>query len=404
MKLILRIASYFFLLFGPMALGASGQSFADARDHAEANRTLDNAPAKSRLPCFFDLESKPYLDFLYRYLAAFEIDCRLGSMIQPGTTWFAVIRITNQFSKPTLMLEEFEIPQVPHGNDPRFYAPISKLKVSMTGGFAMGPGRYLVEIALTDQRGSSIRRRWRLKLPEYKEEEHIPSALLPGAVAPLSDPHWDGALSSRGARVTVLLDVESLFHGARLSAGYRAYLLQSLASLLNQLPCKSVRLIAFSLDTQEELFRQDILDADGFARLDKVLDRVQFDMIPYRALMRGASTRFLVNMIQREITLQQTPDAVIFLGLSGLQPVPKIPLEMLDHMETNDTRVYYLRYLRFGAPDMIENLTRELHGTVIPFDSARTLAHAITTMSTQIGVARPEFDRWTPPPDRNKTN
>ncbi len=359
MEPLLRVISLVFLLLARLRMLPMRRNLQKRKMLPKAARDLDSAPAESRLPCYFDLHGGLTWTFLFRYSTGFQIDCQLGSTVLPGTTWMAVIRITNQFGKSAIMLEEFDIPQVPHENHTALDAPLSGLKVSMSGGFAAGPGRYLFEIVLTDKRGNSIRRKWKLKLPGYKEEQQVSSALLPGAIAPLLAPRWDGALTSKGIRVTVLLDLESLYPFAWLRTWDRAYLLQSLTSLLDQLPCKSVRLIAFDLERQEELFRQDNFDADGFERLEKALGQVQFDTIPYQSLMRGAWAGFLVNLTQQEITTKQTPDAVIFLGISGNQAEAKFPSEMLNKLETQDTHIYYLRYLNLGVTCPLKTLPVE---------------------------------------------
>jgi hypothetical protein len=386
MKPLLRVISLIFLV-GLAAHAMSGQEFVKEKDLAEAARDLDSAPAKSHLPCNFDLQSEPYLDLLYRYSAAFQIDCQLGTTVQPGTTWMAVIRVTNQFGKSAVMLEEFDIPQVQHENRNRFDAHVSRLKVTMSGGFATGPGRFLVEIVLTDEHGDSIGKKWKVKFPGYKEEQHIPSALLPGEVAPLLDPHWDGALTSRGVRVIVLLNVEGFLPFVRFNATDRTYLLQFLASSLNQLPCRSVKLIAFDPEKQEELFRQDNFDAEGFVRLGKILGQVQIDTVPYQALIKGAEASFLVEMVQREVAPKQAPDAVIFLSISGM-PMEKLSGELLNNLEAHDTHVYYLRHLmNLANQDALEDVTRKLHGNVITFYSPVALARAITRISTEMKVA-----------------
>jgi hypothetical protein len=376
---------WFLLLVGLVAHAANGQGFAAARDLSDAARALDNAPKKSPLPCSSHLPESPRLDFLFRYAASFEIDCRLGGAIQPGATWFAILRITNQFGKSVIMLEEFDIPQIPRENPTRFDAPLSEIQVAMSGGFAMGPGKYLFELVLTDQRGDTFRRDWKLKPSKYSGEEHIRSALQPGVVAPLLNTYWDGALASRGLRVTVLLHAYSPYYlHARLYPRERADLLEQLATLLNQIPCQSVKLIAFNLDWQEELFRQDSFDADGFVRLEKALDQVQFVTIPYQAIMGAGWANFLVDMEQREATSDPTPDVIVFLGPWGSHAGDKLPSELLQKLETHKTQIFYFKFYGFSPPDALEKITRDLHGSVFSINSPGALEHAIKAMRARM--------------------
>ncbi len=187
--------------------------------------------------------------------------------------------------------------------------------------------------------------------------------------------------------MTVLLNVEGFLPFVRFNATDRTYLLQFLASSLNQLPCRSVKLIAFDPEKQEELFRQDNFDAEGFVRLGKILGQVQIDTVPYEALIKGAEASFLVEMVQREVAPKQAPDAVIFLSISGM-PMEKLSSELLNNLEAHDIHVYYLRHLmNLANQDALEDVTRKLHGNVLTFDSPRALARAITRISTASNVA-----------------
>jgi hypothetical protein len=403
MKPLLCISSFVLLVVLTNSV-ACAQDFAREKDFAVASRILDSAPAKSPLPCAFDLSGGRFLDFLYRYPVGFQIGCKLGNKILPGTTWIAAIRVTNQDGKRVLMLEELDIPQVPRESQTRFDAPLSKLNVLMGGGFAAGPGRYLVEIALTDRQGDSIRKSWRLKLPEYKGAPKIPSAMPPGAVAPMHPPRWDGALNGAGIRVTVMLDIESIYPFPWLGAWGREYLLQSLASLLEQLPSKSVRLIAFNLERQQVLFSQDSLDSKGFTKLEKTLGQVRFDTIPYQSLRQGAGVNFLVNLTEQEIAPMDADGAVVFLGIAGMRPENKLRGEMLNKLETRSTHVYYLSYFNLGDPDSIGDLTKKLHGAIFSFNSPESLAHAIAKISNQMGAAPLTPDAQTPGPEPKIAN
>lgn len=386
MNFRLRIALCL-LLAGLAAHSAYSQQFVGELDRAEAAQILDRAPAKSHVPCYIEMPFKPSLDFLFRYAAVFYLQCRLGIVVYPGTTWYAVIRITNQLGQSRLMLEEFDIPKIAPNRQTLLDGPIADLQASMSGGFALGPGRYQVEIVLTDEHGNTMRKQWKLKLNEYKQEERIPTALPAGAIAPLIDARWDGALTANGLRVTVLLHAYSPSLHARIDAGARAYVLESLASLLSQLPCKSVRLVAFNIDRQQVVYQQDNFDAPGFKRLADTLKQLEFATIPYQSLRRYAWAEFLAGLTRQEIAPEQPSDVVIFLGPWGSHTGEEFPDYLFEELAGNKKHVFYLMDSIPDFSDAISKVAKAMHGSTYTIYSPQTLERAIQKMTAQIAIA-----------------
>ena len=366
-----------------VAGSARAQDLIAAKDIPAAVRILDNAPLKNSLPCNIHLPKKTHLDFMFRYTSGFWIECRLG-LIQPGMRLLGLVRITPRDSQPVLMIKVFDIPQ------PRYSISLHNLTVQMSGGFSLGPGKYLLEVVLFDQHGHSCREQRKLKTGEDKVSKIAPLALGPGVVAPPFKARWDGALANSGLRVTVLLHAYSPGR-PRISALDRAYLLQSLTALLGQVPCQSVKLIAFNLDRQEEVFREDSFDADGFVRLERALEQMELATIPYQALMHGSWAKFLVDMTRKEATLKRPPDAVIFLGAWGSHEWDKLPTDTASSFEGSDTHFFYFEYFepaQLGhGKDGLERLIKELHGSAFVVWSPETLAQAIKRMLAQMSGA-----------------
>ena len=389
MKLLLPIASLF--LTGAFVIRiASAQELITERNLSEAIRVLDKAPSKNSLPCSIDLRWSPRLDFMFRYIGGFAIECRFGAAIRPGTKLVALLRITPKGDRPTLMIGEFDVPQAQPSGPTGMRAALSRLRVWMSGAFALGPGSYLLEVVLMDDHGHTCRKQRTLKAGGLAPASRMHLALPAGAVAPLAKVRWNGALVKRGLRVTVLVHAYSRT-GASLHATDRAYLLQSLAAVLNQISCQSIKLIAFNLDRQEEIFRQDNFDGDGFTRLEGALKQVEFVTIPYRALSPHGWANFLVEMTRPEAISLESPDVIIFLGPWGSHEQGKMPAEAFTKLEVSHSRIFYLKYFSppGGFPDGVEQLTKELHGSVFAINSPHALAQAIKKMQSQM-IAEPK--------------
>ena len=176
---------------------------------------------------------------------------------------------------------------------------------------------------------------------------------------------------------------------ASLHALDRVILLESLVTLLDHVPCKSVKLIAFDLESQQQVFSQRRFDADGFVELEKALERTQFATIPYQALRKGAWTRFLVDLAQRESASRESPDVIVFLGAWGSHEWEKLPRELARKVETSKAHFFYFALFPNvgGGPDGLERLTRDLRGSVFAIRSPETLEQAIK--KTQALTAAP---------------
>lgn len=378
MRLLLSIARLF-MLSCLVASVAGAQQLVKGEVLLHATWILDHASLKNSLPCNIQLSSSMQLDLLFRYLAGFAINCRLGEKLHSGERLVILVRVTPEFGKPTILLEYFDIPQVQPHSQSGFDAPLSKLEVRTSGGFAMGSGRYSLEVVLADGQGHMCRARKKLKPADARGAGNIPVVLQPGAVAPLVDARWNGSLAAKGQRLTVLLNAHGRFGTARLQAWDRAILLQSLVTLLNQLPCKSVNLVAFNLDEQQQVLSLDKFDADGFSKLERALEQIDFATIPYQALKKGSWTSFLVGLAQRESSSKEPPDDIIFLGAGGSHAWEKLPRDMTRDIEISKAHFFYFELFPYigSAPDGVEQLTRDMHGTVFAISSPEMLAQAI---------------------------
>jgi hypothetical protein len=177
---------------------------------------------------------------------------------------------------------------------------LKRIDLELSIGFALGQGRYSVDAVIFDKRGRSCRHHWALAIHQ-PARAGPPLTLPPNTAAPLDSRVWDGKLAAKGQgiRLTVLLDAAPMNpRMSKLRVWDRAFLLQSLASLLRQMPVESVRVVAFNLDQQRELFRQDPFDAEDFGQLAEALRQLENATISYKALERRAWADFLVRLAQ----------------------------------------------------------------------------------------------------------
>jgi len=162
--------------------------------------------------------------------------------------------------------------------------------------------------------------------------------------------------------------------------------------LLNQIPCASVRLRAFNLDQQQELFRQDQFDDAGFMELAETLRTLELGTISYHALQqRAGALKLLADYANSELRAADPADAVIILG-PETRYFAKVAFTEFKRRESPNPHFYYFEYFRghwpgSPEPDALSSLTKRLEGTVCPIFSPDDLARCVQKVLTHVQPA-----------------
>ena len=381
---LLRIAVCLVFCIAGARSGTS-QIIIKPADLAAAVLILERAPKQDTLPCKIRMGKRAKLDFLFRYNAGFSIDCRLGE-IQPGATLTALIRIIPAEHPPIMMTEEFDVPHLPSADVAGNPVSINQMQISMSGGFALGVGKYSTEVLLSAGEGRIARKKTNLRIGSEKDSRKLPLGLSAFEVAPLVNT-WNRHVTTNGLRVTVLFHADS-FGIARMYGWEITDLLQSLTSLLNRLPCESVRVVGFNLDRQTQVFTEDEFDMDGLTRLEKTLRQMEFVTIPVQSLQHRSWQNFLIRLARQEIE-ERHPDAVIILGEGGSHAWDKLPRDVLEEdAGVLSARLFYFKYFAAAGPrDGLETLIKRLHGQTYSIYSPETLARSIAKMLKDLNSA-----------------
>jgi hypothetical protein len=224
-------------------------------------------------------------------------------------------------------------------------------------------------------------------------QANMKPALPPGTVSPTVGSRWQGKLVEGGLRVTILIDASPTNPGQPVLHEWDlSYLLRSLSSLLEQVRCSSVRVVAFNLEEQKEIFRADRFDRAALHDLSHALRNFDLWAIPYQSLERNRPTDFLVELVNKELTLEERSDAVIFLG-PNTRIFRKPPSGILQPGGGRAPQFFYFEYFHsIGGdfrghaefPDSIHYLTNALHGTVFTIHSPGDFLKDISKMLSQL--------------------
>lgn len=330
----------------------------------------------------------PHLNFDFRFQAGYSLSVPLKAYSGAGKGFSTVIRITPHEPDlhPIYLAQTVNLPEIPAK---------TRAEMQLAGGYFLGEGKYTMDLLLVDQAGRSCRKHWRTEVKRSGGNRSIPIAISSGHVAPFRFDTWKGISEhhktdlSHPLRLTVLFHVAPLF---RRSTSLRAYdqemLLSSLASILEQIPYTQLKLVAFNLDQQMELFRQDNFDSDGWDKLLEAMEKLQLAKVSYDVLAhRSGHVDLLRKLIDEELAATGRSDAVIFLGPTARQSDKPAILPHRDAMA--QPLFFYFEYKPYwfrgpDFPDVVYHMTRALAGKVFRIHSPSEFASAIRAVRASL--------------------
>jgi hypothetical protein len=368
-----------------LACTASGQAILPASQIGKVANYFDARPDDKKLGC----EIKPIpaqLNFSFRIQAGYHVRLPLKQFSGPGHALAMASRVTPEGHDPIYLLSAIRMPVIPK----------NRAEWDLGGTFLLGEGRYKVDFLIGDDLNRICRKSWNVEVKLDARERSLNLGLAPGTVGEISLRRWSAqnpeADVHRVPRLTVLLHAAPLYNRmTRMRGQDRAVLLSSLVALLESLPANSVRLVAFNLDQQKELFRQDVLTPESFSPLSQSLNQLQLQTVDLHVLQnRTGHISLLADLVNRELTAKEPSDVVIFLGPTAryFEKFPDLGVEA--HASS---RFFYIQYKPNwdrgqDFPDSIDYAMKKVHGKTLRVHTPDEFARAIQQINTQLSAER----------------
>jgi hypothetical protein len=341
----------------------------------------------------------PVLNFAFRFEVRYIVDCPLAQFEGRSSQVVSYVRVKPRGGASVILGERFQLPAIPPKRGADFHWNRFHEQAEWSGVFTVGEGEYPVDLLVMDDRNRFFRKSWKARAEPHGKERMVKAAMTPNTAASASVMFWSDnpEVHEKGPRIDVLLDAAPLFPKAlSLRAWDRAFLLNSLSSLLRTLHPDSVRVTAFNLDQQREIFKEDNFTRHSFRKLFRSLQDLELGTVSYRNLGRSGWSELLTNLVSAEMKRKDAPEAIIFLGPSA-RILDKLPREMLSSCESTGRPIFYFKFSAIPGnefPDAIHHLTNTCHGTVFTLHNAGDFAEAIAKVQRKI---RPELARGDAP-------
>jgi hypothetical protein len=371
-----------------LALSANAQLPASPEEARKIVPLFDSS-APNSLKCTVERWT-PALDFAFRFVGGYVAFCRVAQFEGKKAILISYLRVTPEGKDPAVLGSVFLVPEISSEMKQSVGGNFKKLKneIGVSGAVGLGEGNYSVDLLLTDDQHRRFRKSWKLHVSAGHAQRGVALAISPLTVESIDERSWQTVSSQRGGtlRLTVLLDAAPINpYQTRLHAWDRAFLLECVYSVLRQTPHASVRLVAFNLDQQREIFRTDQFDSIAFRALSRALNQVELSSVSVKALKKRDSPEFLITLADQESQADRS-DAIIFLGPNSRMQT-QVSSAALRNKKAGSLPFFYFEYFPWvGAsfPDSIAWLVRAAGGRVFEVHTPVDLDNSIDRMLGQL--------------------
>jgi hypothetical protein len=320
---------------------------------------LDTEEVKKDLPCTVT-PVKPLLGFDLRFHSGFEILVPLRELAGEGDNLTIIFRVTSGTAKdsPYYFTQKYTVPEIEAD---------AKGDAFLQGGFDVGEGDYHVDWMMRDRMERVCSSNWDVTAVLTSRDQGMKLAIAPTAIEASDveffkeDPPVARVNSGEAFKVKVLINFapQQSFASTMLPIDVSA--LTSILRNISREPmiCK-FSVVAFNMNEQRVVYRQDDSDQIDFPAMGKALGSLKLGMVDYKLLSDPHSGgEFLTKLIADELRSNQS-DAVIFAG-------PKVNLDdngTLDGLKELASVPYPVFYMNYNLTPQ-QNPWRDTIGTVV---------------------------------------
>jgi hypothetical protein len=319
---------------------------------------LELEETKKDLPCTVT-QIKPILGFDLRFHTGYDITVPLHELSGDGNLLTILLKVTSDTSKdsPVYFSQKYNVPTIDAD---------AKGDAYLQGGFDVGEGGYHVSWMMRDRVERVCSSNWDVSATLAAKESNIKLTLAANGIEASNREFFSEEppvtrITADPLKVKVLINFAPQQSAAASMAPIDTSALVSILRTISREPriCR-FSVVAFNMNDQRVVYRQEDGDQINFPQLGKALNSIKLGMVDYKKLSdKHSETDFLTKLIQDELG-NANADAVIFSG-------PKV---MLDEQPATDSLkdvsnvsvpVFYMNYVL--TPQ--QNPWRDSIGTVV---------------------------------------
>lgn len=384
--------------WGGVLLGCAWLAPAQTMIHADPGRALtgsDLAVLEAReprddLPCRLT-PVKPAVGFDLKFHAGYEVAIPMRELAGLENQLTVIFRVVpeKEPERAVYFSQKFRVPSI---------EPDAKGDAFLQGSFDLGEGVYQVDWLMRDRAERVCASFWRAEAVLPPRDRDLALVLPPGAVAQADqdefaeEPPVEKDYSAGPLSVKVLINfAPQNSNAAMLQPADTAALVSILRTIHRDPRISRYSVVAFNLQEQRILYRQEASDRIDFPAIGEALRGLQLGRVDFSRLQnRNSDAEFLASLIQNEFKVRDgepPPDGLIIAGPKVMLPT-SIPAEALREVGETEYPVFYLNYNLTPQltpwRDTISQAVRYFKGTEFTISRPRELWSAVTEVVARI--------------------
>lgn len=349
---------------------------------------LETPDVRKDLPCTVN-PIKPVLGFDLRFHLGYDVSIPLNDLAGGENQLTILFRVTPDKRKDDsrYFTQHIHVPVIDED---------AKGDATLSGVLDLGEGSYHVDWLVRDRSERVCSFYWDSEAALNAKDKQMELDIPPGVVertqsdqfAP--EPPVERVRSPKPVSVKILVNFAPQYSDSPVLRPIDTVALVTMLRRISRQPqFEKFSLVAFNMQEQRVLYRQSSADKIDFPALGGAVSKIKLGTVDLKQLsQKHAEVDFLSDLIKKEVSGEDHPDAVIFAG-------PKVMLddsvpdeELKPYAAGVDFPVFYMNYNLdpHGVPwkDSISHAIRLFRGTEYSITRPRDLWFAVSEMVSRI--------------------
>ena len=325
---------------------------------------LDSSEQKKDLPCTVT-PVKPVLGFDLRFHSGYDISIPLRELAGQGDQLTIIFRVTSAVDKdsPKFFSQKYAVPEIEDD---------AKGDADLGGGFDIGEGDYHVDWMMRDRIERVCSSNWDITASLTARDQNAKLPIAPHVIEASNmeffreEPSVQRSKPDEAVRVKILVNyAPQQGYASSMQPVDTSALVSILRNIQREPRIHRFSLVAFNMNEQRIVYRQEDSDRIDFPALGKALSSLKFGMVDVRKLNDPHSgSDFLQKLVMTELSNVKS-DAVIFAG-PKISFDDNVPSDSLKDLASVPYPVFYLNYnltpVQNPWRDPIGNIVKRLRG------------------------------------------
>ena len=354
---------------------------------------LETQDVRKDLPCTVT-PGKATLGFDLRFHMGYDVTVPLKELAGSENQLTILFRVTPQDkdkpkdanAQPTYFVQHYRVPSIEDD---------AKGDATLTGNIDLGEGNYHVDWLMRDRAERVCSFYWDTEAALAPKDREIELALAKNQVErsqseqfvdepPVARKPGDHPLS-----IKLLVNFAPQDANAATFQPLDTLALVSILRRISREPeFGKFSVVAFNMQEQRVLYRQNSADKIDFPALGDAINSVKLGRVDLKRLaQKHGDTEFLTDLIRKEMSGEDHPDALVFAGPKVMLE-ESVPQDTLKPLADVDYPVFYMNYtLNPQQTPWKDSISRAVHvfkGTEYTISRPRDLWFAVSEMVTRI--------------------